>query len=269
VHQARYKIIKYRARNDDVVAIPGQVSTGDSTGRAPAAGPVAAGGVTIRRRQMLTDETYDALMSLLMSHQIHPGERINIDALARILGVSVTPIRESLARLESEALVTKQAMVGYTATPLLTLEQVSDMYEVRLALEPLAAGQTALRSTHEQVEDIAAAVGEDRDSTTGPGSDEHRRVALDDQRFHAAIAGAARNDFLRDALERLHSHLHLYRLYRNARIVQEATVHEHEAIVEAIRARDSDGAERAMRAHLEASQARLVEVVKASAGTAR
>jgi DNA-binding GntR family transcriptional regulator len=214
----------------------------------------------IPRRQMLTDETYDAIMGLLMSHEIRPGERINIDALSRTLRVSVTPVRESLARLESEALVTKQALVGYAATPLLTLEQLSDMYDVRLALEPLAARISAVRATDEQVEEIAAVAAGGQVS----GPDDHRLVALDDERFHAAIGRVARNDFLRDALERLHSHLHLYRLYQDAKVVQEATVQEHESIVEAIRRRDPDAADQAMRAHLETSRSRLVDVVRGS-----
>jgi DNA-binding GntR family transcriptional regulator len=213
-------------------------------------------------RRILTDETYDAIMRLLMNHQIQPGERINIDALSRRLGVSVTPVRETLARLESEALVTKQPLVGYTATPLLTLEQMSDMYDVRLSLESLAARQAALRSTQEQVDEIAANVGGRRESTTGSSSDEHLLVALEDERFHAAIGQVAQNSFLRDAVERLHSHLHLYRLYQNARVVQEATMEEHELIVEALRRRDPDAAEQAMRAHLEGSRARLADVVK-------
>lgn len=79
--------------------------------------PLTAPVLAIPRRQILTDETYDAIRSLLMSHQIQPGERINIDALSRMLGVSVTPVRETLARLESEALVTTQPLVGHRATP--------------------------------------------------------------------------------------------------------------------------------------------------------
>jgi DNA-binding GntR family transcriptional regulator len=219
-------------------------------------------GIVIRRRQILTDDTYDAIMSLLMNHQIQPGERINIDALSRRLGVSVTPVRETLARLESEALVTKQPLVGYSATPLLTLEQMSDMYEVRLSLESLTARQAAVRSSQEQVDEIAAQLGMRRESPTGFSSDEHLLVALEDERFHAAIGHAAQNNFLRNAVERLHSHLHLYRLYQNARVVQEATMEEHQLIVEALGRRDPDAAEQAMRAHLEASRGRLADVVK-------
>jgi DNA-binding GntR family transcriptional regulator len=203
-------------------------------------------------------------MGLLMSQQIRPGERVNIDALARTLGVSVTPIRESLARLESEALVTKKPLAGYAATPLLTPGQVSDMYDVRLALEPLAAREAALRATDEQLAAIEAAIGSKRDMIAA-GSAEHRVLALEDARFHGAIAGAAGNDFLRDAVQRLHPHLHLYRLYTSAQIVQKATHREHDAIAKALRGRDAASAEDAMRSHLEASLARLVDLVQGAA----
>ena len=215
----------------------------------------------IARRPSLTDDTYEALMGLLMSQQIRPGERINIDALSRSLGVSVTPIRESLARLESEALVTKRPLAGYTATPLLTPEQFSDMYAVRLALEPLAARAAARHASDEKLAAIAAAVGSRRD-TIAAGSDEHRVVAFEDARFHGAVAASAGNDFLRDSIQRLHPHLHLYRLYTNAQIAQKATYREHDAIIKALRRRDASSAEEAMRSHLEASLVRLGDVVR-------
>jgi DNA-binding GntR family transcriptional regulator len=222
----------------------------------------------ISRRPTLADDTYDAIMGLLMSQQIRPGERINIDALSRSLGVSVTPVRESLARLESEALVTKRPLVGYAATPLLSLEQLADMYEVRLALEPLAARQAASRLSGEQLEEIAASVGTKPD-TIAPGSDEHLLVALADSDFHSAIGSATRNDFLRDAVQRLHAHLHLYRLYQSTEIVQKTTLREHDLIIRALRRRDSDAAEQAMRKHLEASRARLVDIVQQMRGRPR
>jgi len=215
----------------------------------------------ISRRPSLTEDTYDAIMGLLMAQQIRPGERINIDALSRTLHVSVTPIRESLARLESEALVSKKPLAGYTATPLLTREQVSAMYDVRLALEPIAARQAALQARDEQLATIAADVGSKRDTIVA-GSDQHLVTALEDARFHGAVAAAAGNDFLRDAIVRLHPHLHLYRLYTNAQIVQKATLREHDAISMALRRRDPDAAERAMRIHLEASLLRLDDLVR-------
>lgn len=221
----------------------------------------AGSNVRIPRRQMLTEEVYDSIMSLLMNHEVRPGERINIDALARMLGVSVTPVRETLARLEFDALVTKTPFVGYAATPLLTPKQLVDMYEVRLALEPIAARHAAAQATDDAIAEMTAAMAGMHLDSTGNRWENYRLVTVEDARFHAAIGQAAGNSFLRDSVERLHSHLHLYRLYFHSGIEQ-ATVREHGPILEAFRKRDADAAEAAMRSHLKMARERLLEVAK-------
>src|SRR6266700_3458122 len=70
-------------------------------------------------------------------------ERINIDEIARELDVSGTPVREALARLESEGLVSRLPLRGYRVTELLTRDEVEDMYGLRLLLEPPSAAKAA------------------------------------------------------------------------------------------------------------------------------
>ncbi len=211
---------------------------------------------------MLTEEVYDSIISLLMNHDIQPGERLNIDALSRLLGVSVTPVRETLARLESEALVSKTPLIGYTATPLLTPDELLDMYEARFALEPLAARQAALRSTDKQIDEIEVSAAAMRTSSTGDRWEDYRLFAIEDGHFHAMIAHVSGNAFVSDAIERLHAHLHLYRLFFHSG-VEQTTLREHEPILLALRQHDGDGAARAMKVHLEESRARLLEVAEA------
>jgi DNA-binding GntR family transcriptional regulator len=76
-------------------------------------------GIDGPRRSVLADEIYEILKSKLMDHVVEPGARLSIDGLSRDLKVSPTPIREALARLESDGLVTKRAHHGYTAAPLI------------------------------------------------------------------------------------------------------------------------------------------------------
>ena len=95
------------------------------------------------RRLTLTDDVYTSVQTLIMDHAVAPGEKINIDALARRLQVSPTPVREALARLESDGLVRKRALVGYTASPLLSRAEFEDLIEMRLLLEPAAAPSPA------------------------------------------------------------------------------------------------------------------------------
>lgn len=110
------------------------------------------GGTPPRRsRGRLADEVYDTLLGQLMSLRIEPGSRVTIDVLARELGVSQTPIRDALNRMEAEGLVVRVPHAGYRIPPQITRHRFEDMLEVRLLLEPAAARRSAERASSEQV----------------------------------------------------------------------------------------------------------------------
>ena len=104
--------------------------------------PSAVAGL-LRRPARLGDAVYAAIFERIMALEVVPGERISVDAVARQLGVSQTPIREAMARLESEGLVRKTPLVGYSATPRLSPPELADLFEMRLQLEPFAARKCA------------------------------------------------------------------------------------------------------------------------------
>jgi DNA-binding GntR family transcriptional regulator len=223
---------------------------------APAPGATTAG-ITPVRRSTLGDDVYESLKSLIMEHSLAPQDRVNIDAVARELEVSPTPVREALARLESEGLVRKRPLAGYTVSPLLTRQEFTDMFDMRLVLEGAAARWAAERATADLRSDIVR----EADTTVDlgePAADGHRSHAAFtalDARFHDLIAEAANNPLLRDGIIRLHAHLHIHRLYFP--YAQTGTTsEEHQRIAAAIRAGDGDSAEIAMRAHLSAARAR-------------
>ena len=76
-----------------------------------------------------------------MNHTLGPGSRLNIDALAKTLGVSPTPVREALARIEAEGLIVKGPTRGYLVAPLIRLEDLHSLIDFRLLIEPAAAAQ--------------------------------------------------------------------------------------------------------------------------------
>lgn len=208
-------------------------------------------------REILTDSVYELVKGLLMDQGIEPESRINIDKLARELQVSPTPLREALARLESEGLVIKEPLRGYSAAPLLTLASFAQLFELRLLLEPLVASKAATHLDEKDLSMLEALVLEMRAVEVGQSYQEYHQLATADSTFHAVLTNACGNVFIQEALERLHSHLHLYRLYFYQGVATD-TIAEHRAILNALCQRDAAGAARAMTHHLTQAQSRLM-----------
>lgn len=210
------------------------------------------------RRTVLADETYAILTSRLMEHRIPPGARINIDQLARDLGVSQTPIREALARLESDRLVTKEPLRGYRATSLLTLKELQDLYQFRMVIEPWAAGMVAATADKTGLAALERELGTCPSAPTNTSYDDIRQMSDHDARFHTLILQLTGNDEMVKAFTATHCHLHQFRLHYSAKSGSTA-LQEHSAVVAAIASGDSKAAEESMRSHLEHSRQRYVD----------
>jgi DNA-binding GntR family transcriptional regulator len=207
-------------------------------------------------RQSLTDDVYEAIKALIMDHVIAPRARLSIDQLARDLRVSSTPIREALVRLESEGLARKEALRGYTTTPLLTPEQLTELFEFRSVIEPWAAARAAQRHDEAGIARLQAEVSTVGALPPGETYDAYRELAGHDERFHRQIAELAGNGQLLQAFERTHCHLHLFRR-RYSTGLGTATISEHRDIAAAIAAGDAALAEAAMLTHLRQARQRL------------
>ena len=214
--------------------------------------------VGVARPTSVVEGVYDSIYHRLMSLEIAPGARIPIDLFARELGVSQTPIREALSRLEREGLVRKEHLIGYSAAPQWTRKQFEDLYAFRLLIEPEAARLAAENMTPEalqQLEIFSADMGQG-----GPPVDRntrYSRFARADAQFHDAILKIAGNDVIRNTLSNQHIHLHIFRLMFHTRVTQEA-LQEHEDLLTAFRSADSKAACSAMRVHIERSRDRLL-----------
>ena len=224
----------------------------------PRQAPARSPGSTRERphRQVLTDRVYELVKAMVMDHEITPGAKINIDAVARELDVSPTPVREALARLESDGLVTKRSLVGYRATELLTADGLTELFEMRLLLEPHAAALAARHANDEQLDQLESLLEAMRSHpVTGDRYVVYREFAALDQSFHETLAAAARRPLLADAVQRLHAHLHMFRL-DSAPGAGQPTVAEHERILRAVLRRNPGRAAEAMAAHVRSSRDR-------------
>ncbi|MFI6094437.1 GntR family transcriptional regulator [Lentzea sp. NPDC051213] len=212
----------------------------------------------IPTRRVLADDVYEQIRALIMGNGIEPGARVNIDEIARQLDVSPTPVRESLARLESEELVSRLPLRGYRVTELLNRKQVDDLYALRLLLEPPSAALAAGRMTPESEllieEELATCPAAPADNAY----DDYKNLTAHDQRLHELILRIAGNEAVLQSFAKTHCHLHLFRLnFQQPFGVQ--TITEHRAIVGALVARDEEAASRAMTAHLEIARNRLLD----------
>lgn len=209
-------------------------------------------------RVTLADGVYESVKALIMDHALAPGDRVTIDALARRLGVSPTPVREALARLESDGLVRKRPLAGYTTTPLLSRAEFEELFEMRLLLEPAAAQRAARAGLGAEDTDLLRKEADLPDPPPGAtGYASFAGFTAQDARFHNLLAEACGNRMLYESVVRLHAHLHLHRLDFPVAHYGISAV-EHHRIVDAVAAGDPAAAAAAMQAHLTAARQRHV-----------
>jgi DNA-binding GntR family transcriptional regulator len=145
---------------------------------------------------------YDQLRALILSDEMGPDTLLVETALATRLGVSRTPIREALRRLEQDGLVerTSRGTRVVERSP----EQILEIYELRILLEGQAARTAAERATSLDINRMRAI--HEQMASTGP-NEEDERVRLN-RLFHEALWAASHNGTLVDVIDRLIAHLH-------------------------------------------------------------
>lgn len=218
-------------------------------------------------RRSVGDDIYEVLLARLISLKIPPGARISIDKLARELGASQTPIRAALIRLEAEGLIVKTHLIGYSATAIPSAQRFGEIFQVRLLLEPHAAGQAATKLSAVEREDLRNLVN----TMFEPSKDDEKlaygKFAHWDARFHRLIVLSGGGQVMVEVLDRLHTHMHLFRVLFHSSVTQEA-IKEHEELLDALIAGQADRARSAMKRHIQLSYKRIAPVLEAYGDTA-
>lgn len=193
----------------------------------------------------LTSEAHRRLRADIIEGRIRPNVHLVAADLAEQLSISRTPVREALQILAAEGLVSS-AKRGYVVREH-SQDEIRQIYEVRAALEGMAARLAATRATDDEIEAITRIGGHKRSVV----SDDRSIVVNLNGAFHDAIQAAAGNERLADINSRNSEHFFNYRiaeLYSDAEA--KAAVDGHAQILAAIRRRDPDGAEAAAREHV-------------------
>ncbi len=191
-----------------------------------------------------TKDAYDLILDAIDQGIYGPGDRLVEAELAERFGVSRTPIREALQRLETQAMLTRDGRSLVVAT--LDHNQLAELYAVRSALEGLAARLAAKHATAEEIRVLYDMVSADREIVGEP-----RKLSRANRRFHGQIHLASHNRYLVQQLEMVHRSM---ALLANTSLAVDGrgaeALDEHEAIVKAIEAGDEDAAEAALKAHI-------------------
>lgn len=189
-------------------------------------------------------DAYSMILDAIDSGIYRPGDRLVESELAERLGVSRTPIREALQRLETQSLLVRDGRSLIVAS--LDHNQMAELYVVRGELEGLAARLAARNATEEEVRLLREMVEADNALLEHPAA-----LARANRRFHKQIHLASHNRFLVQQLDLVHRSMALMATTSLAVVGRgEIAQQEHDCIVSAIEARDGDAADAALRAHI-------------------
>lgn len=189
-------------------------------------------------------DAYALILDAIDSHAYVPGDRLVESELADRFGVSRTPIREALQRLETQGLLTRDGRSLIVAS--LDHTQMAELYVVRGELEGLAARLAACHATPEEVGVLREMLMQDHAHLNDPDA-----MSRANRRFHKQIHLASHNRFLVQQLDLVHRSM---ALLATTSIAAEGrpqdTLAEHETIVKAIEDRNGDAAYEALRDHI-------------------
>lgn len=190
-------------------------------------------------------DAYTLILDSIDAGIYKPGDRLVESELADRFGVSRTPVREALQRLETQSMLTRDGRSLIVAS--LDHNQLAELYAVRTELEGLAARLAARHATEEEMRVLRSMVTEDLSLLGG----DPRALSRANKRFHKQIHLASHNRFLVQQLDLVHRSMALMATTSFAAEGRDAMgLAEHDAIVRAIEARDGEAAYQALRGHI-------------------
>jgi DNA-binding GntR family transcriptional regulator len=200
--------------------------------------------MTVVHRRV-ADEVYERLREDVVTGRRAPGDRIDPTEVAASLGVSRTPVREAVLRLDAEGLVERQPYRGVVVAGI-DLAAAADVVAVRLQLETLAVRAAVPRLTPEHLALMADAHAQLQTAMSGDDAQESFRRL--NREFHLALYRASGSPALVRMIEDLASQAERVRLHFDVR--RGPAVHDHADILEACRVGDVDAVVAATREHL-------------------
>ncbi|HCD42166.1 MAG TPA: GntR family transcriptional regulator [Lachnoclostridium sp.] len=207
----------------------------------------------------LRDVVFNTLRQAILKGELAPGERLMEIQLAERLGVSRTPIREAIRKLELEGLVLMVPRKGAEVAKI-SEKSLRDVLEVRRSLEELAIELACLRMTPEAVEELEIKQEEFKEAVEKGNAME---IAETDEAYHDVIYKGTCNDRLVQMINNLREQMYRYRLeYIKDEDKRQILLLEHDNILKAVRQRKVQEAKEAMREHIDNQEITVSKNIK-------
>lgn len=207
----------------------------------------------------LRDVVFHTLRQAILKGELAPGERLMEIQLADRLGVSRTPIREAIRKLELEGLVLMIPRKGAEVAKI-SEKSLRDVLEVRRSLEELAIELACQRMTEEEIEELSRVEEEFKKAVE---SGDAMRIAENDELYHDVIYKGTGNDRLVQIINNLREQMYRYRLeYIKDEDKRQILLIEHDNILRAVRQRHVEEAKAAMREHIDNQEITVSKNIK-------
>ena len=215
--------------------------------------------VTMNEYLPLRDVVFNTLRRAILRGELKPGERLMEIQLANKLGVSRTPIREAIRKLELEGLVLMIPRKGAEVAEI-TEKNLRDVLEVRCALEELAVQLACDRIERNRIRELHAAAAHFRDMLD---SDDITQIAAADEAFHDVIFKATGNERLIQLLNNLREQMYRYRIeYLKKKECYPQLLKEHATSMKAIEEHDKEKATRITGQHINNQVDTVVDTIR-------
>ena len=214
--------------------------------------------VTINEYLPLRDVVFNTLRQAILKGELKPGERLMEIQLAKRLGVSRTPIREAIRKLELEGLVVMIPRKGAEVAKI-TEKDLRDVLEVRCTLEELAV---SLAANNIKKEDVAVLEAKNNEFIEAISKENVVEMAEADVNFHDAIYALTDNARLIQILNNLREQMYRYRFeYIKDSDKRKTLVEEHRIIIEALANKDTEAVKKAVRQHIENQEKNVIKAI--------
>lgn len=206
----------------------------------------------------LNDAVYEIILQSIISFQFQPGSKINESHIAEALGVSRSPVRDALIKLEKKNFVTKISGKGYFVSEFTKKEYIS-ITDLAFLLEPYAAGEAALRLTERDMADLYAMAARLEKLFRNPT---YRELLDGELNFHMLLIRKSGNPFILSIYEEMKYKIFRYRsylMYKPTPDIYPIITTDHTVICDALKLRDKAIGEATLRRHLSISHRAYME----------